>query len=186
MHMRQHRDGPRSLSAATAAHPNDQTPPQPSAIVASTPLALTPVGNKQYQCPVCLKCYSSTAYLAKHVEGHGIADAVVQLKRMRHQERMQQRQERDERLSANRRASQAASSRRQSANIRPIVAAPTVKCPLCPVLVAGGPVQLLLHIGRDHKVSNSLKCWECDAIFSESSEFMLHLREHTEQQVQSI
>lgn len=208
MHMRQHRNGgvqQRPLPPSPP-HLNRSLPPLPllpaitnanaamarrsSVAGVASPLALTPVGNKQFQCPVCLKCYSSAAYLTKHVEAHGIQAAVVQLKRMRHQHRLQQRQEREERMNATaNRMLRGSSYRSQQTHARTetaAAAAAVMPCPMCPQRVPGGPVALLLHIGRDHKVSNALKCWECTAVFSESGAFMQHLREHTDRQAQRM
>lgn len=159
MHMRQHR---------RQQPPNDQQQ-SPGA----TPNAPA-VGNKQFQCPVCLKCYSSAAYLTKHVEAHGIAGVTVQrpsrlLRRLQHQ-----------------RVQQLPSAKPQPQPQPQPATQQIVPCPLCERQVSGGAVALLLHIGRDHRVSKPMQCWECTAVFTDSAAFMAHLREHTERQAQRL
>lgn len=123
------------------------------------------VGNKQFQCPVCLKCYSSSAYLTKHVSNaHGTNIAATE-----HRSLVQQRHQQQQ---------------LQSQMKRPQLA--PVPCPLCERMIEGGSVALLQHIGRDHSVRQTMQCWECRREFDDSGAFMAHLREHTETQAQRV
>lgn len=155
MHMRQHRkkhyQPPQHNMSPVMIAQMDHNP------IASPTTPGKQVGNKKFKCPVCLKCYSSNAYLTKHVESlHGALAASTQLpqKRRRSRQSLQQQQS-------------------------------TEPCPLCAHQVTGGPLALLQHIAREHSVAQpQMKCWECPAQFADGDAFVVHLREHTETQAQ--
>lgn len=160
MHMRQHRK--KHYHQPPPLPPPLQQQPNTVASMIALPLPLaTPVkqvGNKKFQCPVCLKCYSSSAYLTKHVETlHGRQAASEQLPQKRRRKRQSQLP----------------------------LSIPAEPCPLCKHPVAGGSVAMLQHIARDHSAAESqMQCWECPAQFASSDAFVVHLREHTEMQAQ--
>lgn len=156
MHMRQHRKKhyqPPQL--------NNTAPAMIARVAANPESPAKQVGNKKFKCPVCLKCYSSNAYLTKHVESqHGALAASTQLPQKRRRSRLSLPTEQQQQSTAE-------------------------PCPLCAHQVPGGPLALLQHIAREHNVAQpQMKCWECPAQFADGDAFVVHLREHTETQAQ--
>lgn len=60
-------------------------------------------------------------------------------------------------------------------------------CPICEQRFQE-PISMFQHIARDHALGKErrLKCWECSQQFTSDTEFMVHLREHTDNAEQKL